>query len=335
MNCIKKLSPDTRYHRICLNAKPENQYANVKHKLAQGDLLFVTDRLREESLLMDETILDDLRFYGFGTHIKEILAGSGLFLESSAPGIMNYLQALIKEPDEYAKFIISKVPDLIPFLEDEVKAKFGLWKQLVKEKKWSVLRRHKKYMLLEKAGKENKDARRELIIAEEYFRIFRHPGWEEDLVYACDENNRRILTYHELISHGFYQLALEQYAWLGHIFPEIGKDILESLLQTAGVDFLFEQKNQDINCFLLEKGYEQKFVCYRNWAFLAEKRLYDLIDWEDFATDFESQEKTLTTSALDKDFVWVSAFKAGNADFLLKHSQYRFYFKLKWKQLWK
>lgn len=334
MNAIKELKPDTRYHRICLNSPLENQHANVKQKLSSKDLLFVMERLKEESLLLDAIILDDLRFYGFSGHIKTILAGPGLFLKSSIPGIFSYLQALINDPEDLAVFIISKVPDLIFCLDDEVKARYGLWAQLVKEEKWRVLREHKKYIQLEKAGKRSPLARRELVIAGEYFRIFRHPGWENDLVFVRDDNNRMILTYEELIKHGFYQQAVSQYDSIARLFPETAEKILEALLKTAGEDFLCQINDKNIKKFLISKGCTASLIKHREWVFLAEKGLLDLIDWEDFAKNFTDQQQTFTSSVLGKDFVWGCAYKAGKGDFLLRHRQYRFFLKLKWKRFW-
>ena len=331
MRAITELQPDTRYHRICLQSPLENQYQNVKHKLAAGDLLFVMDRLREESLLFDEVILDDLRFYGFLSHIREILGGPGAFLRSSAYKIFEYMQALIQDKDELAVYIIKNVPDLLFCLDDETKAKFGLWPQLVKEKKWAVLRKNKKYALLEKAGKEYREARRQLVIAGEYFRIFRHPGWEEILEFICDDDHRVILTYKELIGHGYYQLAFNQYKRIANCFKETAEEILNALLKTAGGEFLYEQKDENINRFLLEKGKTEVFVKNKEWHLLAVKGYDDLIDWEDYLKNFCST--SLEEKILGKKIVFIYAYKAGQASFLRRHRRYGLYLKLKWKNL--
>ena len=333
MKAIKELQPDTWYHRICLQSPPENQDQNVKYKLAVGDLLFVMDRLREESLLLDEIILDDLRFYGFGSHIKEILAGPGLFLEASGYAIFKYLFALTSDKEGLIKFIITKIPDLIIYLSDETKVSYGLWLQLVREKKWTLLRKNKKFALLEKAGKEYPEARRQLALAGEYFRIFRHPGWEEILEFICDDDHRVILTYKKLIEHGYYQLAFYQYKRIANCFKETAEEILDALLKTAGEEFLYEQKDENINKFLLEKGKTEVFVKNKEWHLLAVKGYDDLIDWEDYLKNFCST--SLEEEILGKKLVFAYAYKAGQAVFLRKHRRYGLFLKLKWKKFWK
>lgn len=86
----------------------------------------------------------------------------------------------------------------------------------------------------------------------------------------------------------------------------------------------FAKNNAEVNQFLWNEGYSWLFAQNKNWLYLAQKEAYDDINWEDFVT-----------SSDNKLLVYKSAYKAGEADFLLFHRQYKYYFRLKWKQLWK
>lgn len=174
-----------------------------------------------------------------------------------------------------------------------------------------------------------------MAIAGEYFRIFRHPGWEEDITWVIDENHQFILTYQELVAHGFWDLAYEQYEdllkfqyLLGYNTEQQWKLLTNILFcickAPEGANFLCKKNNAEVNQFLWNEGYSWLFAQNKNWLYLAQKEAYDDINWEDFVT-----------SSDNKLLVYKSAYKAGEADFLLFHRQYKYYFRLKWKQLWK
>lgn len=56
--------------------------------------------------------------------------------------------------------------------------------------------------------------------------------------------------------------------------------VLQKIYDDGGEEFLYDlQAGED---FLLENGHYKCFIDHKNWVTLAQRKLYNLIDWDDF-----------------------------------------------------